>query len=175
MCWTLSVPKNQFMSPTLILAADAARWAKLVTDYGKKLSEFASYVDQSVSIAEILPGRKSDKPLLNLIVVRKRKRVSDSGVENEEEDQLVALNVYSKRQPPSPQPCMTTLTRSLVTFPYGTLRNPQAQKLHLPPLHQCLSESHKRGSPIFDGRLSISMIIRIAVVVVRQERRVDGI
>lgn len=130
--------------------ADASKWAKLVTDYGKKLSEFATYVDLSVPISEILPRRKSDKPLLNLIVVRKRqrKRVSDIGMENEEEDQLVALNVYSKRQPPS-QPCMTALTRSQDTFPYGTLRNPRAQKLHLPPLRQYLSESCKRGSTRF--------------------------
>lgn len=128
--------------------ADGARWAKLVTDYGKKLSEFATYVDQSASISEILPRRTSDKPLLNLIVVRKRqrKRVSDSGVENEEEDQLAALNVYSKRQPPSPSPCITALTHSQDTFRFGTLRNPRAQKLHQPPLRQRLSESRKRGS-----------------------------
>jgi hypothetical protein len=44
--------------------ADAARWAKLATDYGKKLSEFATYVDQSVPISENLPHRKSHKPLL---------------------------------------------------------------------------------------------------------------
>jgi len=75
-----------------------------VTDYGKKVSNFASILHNTAPIVEILPRRESDKPLLNLIIVRKRqrKRASDGDEETEEENKLTALNFYSKREFLSP-------------------------------------------------------------------------
>ena len=81
-------------------AADDTKWENILTNYGTKVSAFATLLHNTAQIAEILPRRKADKPLLNLIIVRKRQRerVFESDEEKEDQDKLTALNVYSKRE-----------------------------------------------------------------------------
>ena len=50
-------------------AADDAKWANLLTNYGTKMSAFATLLHNTAQVAEILPRRKADKPVLNLMIV----------------------------------------------------------------------------------------------------------